>query len=262
MKYLLEKIREVSQQNDLQAKCVLIEQFYNQINARLGKVDSDLDVKGGHFEVNASLAVNMTAFDAELDQLEAACDKLIKILNPELQKVLKFLKPRFESHMYRHQNVTWEQVENRLLEADPKKLWSLGEMERTGGEPDVTGIDQKTGQLIFQDRSPESPFGRKNCCYDKQSEEAARQRRLFPNGNAVDRAAQMGVDLLDEEQYREAQEFDQMDHDSWSWLKTPVDVRERGVALYGLRTGDGVSIGEGNPRDHDAYGRFRALLRI
>jgi hypothetical protein len=255
MKDLLIKIKEATVRKGGQAKCALVGQVYEQLNAKLEKVASDVDAAG--------LEVDVTALDSKLDELETICDELVKIVNPELQKMLKTLKPRFEQNMHRHKGMQWEQVEKRLREADPKKLWSLNEMERTGGEPDVVGTDKMTGELIFEDRSPDSPTGRRNCCYDKAGEEQL--KRDYPNekcdGNAVDTAAQMGVDLLDETEYREAQKFDKLDLNSWSWLKTPVDKRKNGAALYGGR-GDDVDFLEGNPHFRNAAGGFRSSLRV
>lgn len=256
MKELLAKIRQAVGQKEAQSKCALIAHVYEHMNAGLEKITSDLD--------NAGMDADFRMLDGQLDELEAIANELVEILNPELQKVLKFLKPRFEAHMYRHKDIAWEQVEMRLREADTKKIWSLSEMERTGGEPDVTGIDKKTGELIFQDRSPESPTGRRNCVYDKDGEKQL--KRDYPNetcnGNAVDMAAAIGVELLDEERYREAQKVDKLDQNSWSWLKTPIDKRREGVALVGHRFGDDVDVYEYDPHFHGVDRGFRASLRV
>jgi hypothetical protein len=232
MKDLLIKINEATGRKDDRAKCALVSQMYEQMNAKLEQMGGDIAVAG--------LEVDIMAFNAELDKLEPICLALLNILNPELQKVLSFLKPRFEQNMHRHKDIKWEEVEQRLLEADPKKFWSLNEMEKTGGEPDITGIDKKTGELIFQDRSAESPTARRNCAFDKASEEKQKREiednfNKHPHGNAVDMAAQMGVELLDENEYREAQKNDELDQESSSWLKTPADKRKEGVALMGRR---------------------------
>jgi hypothetical protein len=256
MKQLLVKIREAADRKDSQAKCALISEVYEQMNAKMGKMASDTDISG--------LEVDVRAFDEELDKLESICSEIVKILNPELQKVLSFLKPRFEAHMYRHQEITWEQVEKRLCEAGPKKLWALNEMEKTGGEPDVVGVDKETVNLIFQDRSVESPTGRRNCVYDKDAEN--KLKREWPdlpcNGNAVDMAAGMGVELLNEEEYREAQKVERLDETTKNWLKTPTDKRRKDVALHGYWDRGRVVIGDGT---HDAPMRvrgFRASLMV
>lgn len=256
MKELLAKIMQTVERDHAQAKCALVTQAYEQMSIKLEKVSSDLAAVG--------LEVDPAAFHSKLDELESICDGLVKILNPELQKVLNFLKPRFEQNMHRHKGIRWEQVEKRLLEADPKKLWSLSEMERTGGEPDVVGLDKMTSELIFQDRSAESPTGRRNCVYDKDGEE--KLRREYPdrtcNSNAVDMATQMGVELLDEKEYREAQEIDELDNNNWSWLKTPINRRKEGFAHFGIRDEFILEIRDSDPAYYGADGGWRGSLRV
>lgn len=217
-------------------KCRLIAQMYEQMGSKLERLDHDWDAAGPEPDI--------AAFNLALDELELICNELKKILSLELQKVLSFLKPRFDTHMYRHPDITWEQVERRLCEAHSKKLWSLNEMERTGGEPDVVRIE-KTGELIFEDRAAETPFRRIGCVYDREAE--AEFRRAYPleqiNGNAVDMAAQMGVEIMDAEQYinsqkEEAQNQPKRQHLTWSWVKTPADIREENGALRGTRRGN------------------------
>lgn len=265
MKELLAKIKEAAERKDAQTKCALVAQMYEQMNAKLEKVDSDLDIDGLHMDNGLGAAdqeLDVADFDGQLDELESISNELVRILNLELQKVLKFLKPRFETHMYRHPEITWEQVEQRLREADTKKIWSLSQMEKTGGEPDVTGFDEKTGELIFQDRSPESPIGRRNCCYDKDGENKAKKEGKSPISNAVDMASRMGVEILDQQAYIEAQEVDVLDDQSWSWLKTPPDIRKNDTALTGFRRQDRGRTGEDDPDDHKDVRGFRASLTI
>jgi len=141
--------------------------------------------------------------------------------------LFKTLKSRFENNMERHQGIQWNQVQTKL-EANTEKLWSLFEMERTGGEPDVVGPVNKTGEYIFYDCAPESPEGRRKVCYDRDAE----KQREAPGGNAVDMATAMGIELLTEEQYRELQKFGHFDMKTESWLKTPFDIRKLGGAIF------------------------------
>lgn len=254
MNELLAKIRE---SKDKSGKCALIAQVFEQLNVKLENLSSDVD----------AVSLDVAALDTELDHLDAIGDELTKILNPELQKVLKFLKPRFEAHMYRHKNITWEQVEQRLREADPKKIWSLNEMERTGREPDVVGMDKKTGELIFQDRSPEVPieFGEEtSCLYDKAAEEDMKEYVLNEISlcNAIDMAAQMGVELLDEKQYIEAQKVDKLDQKCRIWIKTPVGQRKKNIALRGGRDNEGAFVVKELPTYRNEAMSWRGSLKV
>src|SRR5580704_12310132 len=153
-----------------------------------------------------------------------------KELSPEQRKqLLEALKARFEKSMNRHKGVAWAKVKVKL-EANAEKLWSLHEMERTGGEPDVVGHDQKTGEYIFFDCSTESPNGRTNVCYDREGLESRKEHK--PENNAIDMAAAMGIELLTEEQYRELQKLGNFDAKTSSWVKTPADIRKLGGALF------------------------------
>ena len=145
------------------------------------------------------------------------------------EEVIRALKLRFENNMNRHEGLKWGKVQGKL-ETNNEKLWSLNEMERTGGEPDVIGHDKKTGEYIFYDCSEESPKGRRNVCYDREGLDA---RKAFkPANNAIDMAAAMGIDLLTEEQYREMQKLGNFDTKTSSWLKTPSEIRNLGGALF------------------------------
>src|SRR5438045_7123040 len=143
--------------------------------------------------------------------------------------LLRALKDRFEKNLNRHKGLEWAKVQAKL-EANAEKLWSLNEMERTGGEPDVVGHDKKTGEYIFYDCSAESPKGRRSVCYDREALESRKEHK--PEDNAVDLAAAMGIELLTEEQYRELQKLGHFDTNTSSWVKTPSDIRKLGGALF------------------------------
>jgi len=147
-------------------------------------------------------------------------------------ELLRALKARFEKNMKRHKGLAWAEVEAKL-EANPQKLWSLNEMERTGGEPDVVGHDNKTSEFIFYDCAAESPKGRRSLCYDREALDSRKENK--PKNSAVDMAAAMGVELLTEEQYQELQKLGSFDTKSSSWVKTPPDMRKLGGSLFGDR---------------------------
>ena len=153
------------------------------------------------------------------------------------EELLESLKTRFEKNMDRHKGLEWAEVQARL-EADPKKLWSLSEMERTGGEPDVVGFDKKSGEYIFYDCSPESPKGRRSVCYDRQALESRKEHK--PKNSAVDMADELGIELLTEDEYRELQQLGEFDLKTSSWVKTPADIRKLGGALFCDRRYDTV----------------------
>ena len=153
-------------------------------------------------------------------------------LSPEQREnLLGALKARFEKNMNRHKGLEWAKVQAKL-EAHTEKLWSLHEMERTGGEPDVVGHDKKTGEYIFYDCSAETPKGRRNACYDREGQEKREKQGLHPGGNVIDMAAAMGIEPLTEEQYRELQKLGNFDTKTQSWLKTPSDIRKLGGAIF------------------------------
>jgi Protein of unknown function (DUF4256) len=175
------------------------------------------------------------------------------------EELLAALKARFEKNLSRHKGLDWTKVQAKL-EAHAEKLWSLNEMERTGGEPDVVGQDKKTGKYIFFDCSAQSPKGRVSFCYDRQALDSRKEHK--PKNNVVDMAAAMSVDLLTEEQYFELQKLGEFDTKSSSWLKTPTDIRELGGAIYGDRRYDRVFIGH-NGADSYYQGRgFRSSLKV
>lgn len=181
-----------------------------------------------------------------------------KALPPEQREaLLRALKARFEKNMNRHEALEWAKLQAKL-EASPEKLWSLNEMERTGGEPDVVGYDEKTGEYIFYDCSPETPPGRRKACYDRE----AAEKREAPGGNVMDMAAAMGIELLTEEQYRELQKLGQFDTKTESWVKTPPEIRELGGALFCDRRYGRVFVFHNSaPTWYSARG-FRGSLRV
>src|SRR6202023_3521188 len=153
-----------------------------------------------------------------------------KDLSPEKrEELLRALKARFEENMNRHKGLEWAQGQAKL-EVNAEKLWSLNEMERTGGEPDIVGHDKKTGEYIFHDCSRESPKGRRSVCYDREALESRREHK--PKDNAIDMAAAMGIELLTEEQYRELQKVGEFDTKTSSWVKTPSAITKLGGALF------------------------------
>ena len=181
-------------------------------------------------------------------------------LSPEQRaELLSTLKARFEENMNRHQGLEWAKVQAKL-EANPEKLWSLNEMERTGGEPDVVGYDEKTGEYIFYDCSPESPKGRRSLCYDREALESRKEHK--PKGSAMDMAAAMGIELLTEEQYRELQKLGAFDLKTSSWVKTPDKIRKLGGAIFCDRRYDTVFVYHNSAETYYAARGFRGSLRV
>jgi len=175
------------------------------------------------------------------------------------QELLRVLKARFEKNMNRHQGVEWAQVQAKL-EAGGEKLWSLNEMERTGGEPDVVSHDKKTGEFIFYDCSAESPKGRRSVCYDREALESRKEHK--PEDNAMDMAAAMGIEILTEEQYRELQKFANFDTKTSSWVKTPSNIRKLGGALFCDRRYGTVFVYHNGAESYYAARAFRGSLRV
>jgi hypothetical protein len=183
-----------------------------------------------------------------------------KNLSPErCEELLKALKARFEKNMNRHKGLEWDKVQAKL-EASAEKLWSLHEMERTGGEPDVVGHDKKTGEYIFCDCSAESPKGRRSVCYDREALESRKENK--PEDNAIDMAAVIGIALLTEEQYRELQKLGDFDTKTSSWVKTPPDIRKLGGALFCDRRYDTVFVYHNGAESYFAARAFRGSLRV
>ncbi|MFD0870272.1 MULTISPECIES: DUF4256 domain-containing protein [Paenibacillus] len=183
-----------------------------------------------------------------------------KELSPEEREgLLKTLKARFEKNMNRHEGLEWADVQAKL-EASPEKLWSLHEMETTGGEPDVVGHDDRTGEYIFYDCSAESPKGRRSICYDREALESRKEHK--PKNNAVDMAADMGIELLTEEQYRELQKLGSFDTKTSSWVQTPANIRKLGGAIFCDRRYDTVFVYHNGAESYYAARGFRGSLRV
>jgi hypothetical protein len=175
------------------------------------------------------------------------------------EEILRALQSRFEKNMNRHTGLAWAQVQAKL-EASAEKLWSLNEMERTGGEPDVVGYDQKTGEHIVHDCSAESPKGRRSVCYDGEALESRKENK--PASNAMDMAAAMGIELLTEQQYRELQKLGSFDTKTSSWVKTPSDIRKLGGALFCDRRYNTVFVYHNGAESYYAARGFRGSLRV
>ncbi len=183
-----------------------------------------------------------------------------KEFSPEKRKeLLKSLLTRFEKNMNRHIGLEWVNVQAKL-EADTAKLWSLNEMERTGGEPDVVGQDKTTGEYIFFDCSAESPVGRRNICYDHEALES--RKEFKPEENAIDMADAMGIEILTEEQYRELQNLGNFDEKTSSWLKTPSEIRKLGGAIFADRRYNHVFVYHNGASSYYGVRGFRGSLRV
>jgi hypothetical protein len=183
-----------------------------------------------------------------------------KELSPEQrEELIRALKARFEKNMNRHEGLEWAKVHAKL-EANTKKLWSLNEMERTGGEPDVVGHDKKTGEYIFYDCSAESPEGRRSVCYDREGQESRKEYK--PENNAIDMAAVMGIELLTEEQYRELQKLGNFDTKTSSWVKTPSEIRKLGGALFADFRYGNVFVYHNSAPSYYGARAFRGSLRV
>lgn len=183
-----------------------------------------------------------------------------KKLSPEQSgELLGVLKARFEKNKNRHKGLDWAKVQARL-EKDPGKLGSLYEMEETGGEPDVIGHDKKTGEYIFCDCSAESPKGRRSVCYDEEARASRKEHK--PKNSATEMAADMGIQLLSEEEYRSLQELGEFDTKTSSWVKTPAEIRELGGALFCDRRYDHVFVYHNGAESYYAARGFRGLLRV
>ena len=182
-----------------------------------------------------------------------------ELLSEQRKELLGTLKVRFEKNANRHKGLEWAKVQAKL-EANAAKLWSLNEMERTGGEPDVVGHNKKTGEYIFYDCSAQSPEGRRNICYDREALESRKQHK--PKNSAMGMAAAMGIELLTEEQYRELQKLGSFDTKTSSWVKTPSDIRKLGGALFCDRRFDTVFVYHNGAESYYGGRAFRGSLRI
>jgi hypothetical protein len=182
-----------------------------------------------------------------------------ELLSEQREELIRALKARFEKNMNRHKGIEWSEVQAKL-DANTKKQWSLSEMERTGGEPDVVGHNKMTGEYIFYDCSPESPNGRRSVCYDPEGLESRKENK--PGNSATGMAADMGIELLTEEQYRELQKLGNFDSKTSSWLKTPSEIRKRGGAIFGDYRYGNVFLYHNGAESYYAARGFRGLLRI
>jgi hypothetical protein len=182
-----------------------------------------------------------------------------KLSSTQQDELLSILKTRFEKNSQRHKGIKWADVETKL-KANSDKLWSLNEMEITGGEPDVVSLDKKTGEYIFYDCSVESPKGRRSVCYDHEALESRKEHK--PENSAVEMAADMGIELLTEEQYRELQTLGAFDLKTSSWIKTPADIRKLGGALFCDRRYNTVFLYHNGAESYYAARGFRGLLKV
>ncbi|HTG72227.1 MAG TPA: DUF4256 domain-containing protein [Terriglobia bacterium] len=182
-----------------------------------------------------------------------------KLSLEQREALLRALKARFEKNMNRHKGLEWAKVQAKL-EANPEKLWSLHEMERTGGEPDVIGHDKKSGDYIIYDCSAESPKGRRSVCYDREALEARKEHK--PENSAMDMADSMGIELLTEEQYRELQKLGNFDEKTSSWVKTPSDIRKLGGAIFADYRYGNVFVYHNGAESYYAARGFRGSLRV
>jgi len=177
----------------------------------------------------------------------------------EQNELLTILEKRFENNPNRHKNIEWSKVEKKL-QTNPEKLWSLNEMEKTGGEPDVINYDKKTDEYIFYDCSAETPKERRSVCYDFEGQESRKEHK--PENNAIDMAELMGIELLTEEQYRELQQFGNFDAKTSSWIQTPEAIRKLGGALFADFRYNNVFVYHNGAQSYYAARGFRGLLRI
>lgn len=182
-----------------------------------------------------------------------------KLSAPQREELLKTLEARFEKNMRRHKGIQWTKVQTKL-EANTERLLSLNDMEKTGGEPDVIGYDKKTGEYIFYDCSVESPMGRRSVCYDHEALEARKEHK--PEDSAMNMAADMGIEILTEQQYRDLQKFGEFDTKTSSWVETPADIRRLGGALYCDRRYGHVFLGHNGADSYYAARGFRGSLRV
>jgi hypothetical protein len=184
--------------------------------------------------------------------------KNIELNIDDQENLLKILKERFTKNMNRHSGLDWNKIKEKL-ESNKAKLWSLSEMERTGGEPDVVGIEN-SGEYLFCDCSAESPKGRRSLCYDKEALDSRKENK--PAGNAIDLAEEMGIEILTEEQYRELQKFGNFDLKTSSWIKTPAEIRKLGGALFCDRRYNTVFVYHNGAESYYAARGFRGILRV
>jgi hypothetical protein len=183
-----------------------------------------------------------------------------KELTPkQIEELLNLLKTRFEKNLNRHKTIDWNKVEAKL-KANKDKLWSLNEMEKTGGEPDVVNFDKKTDEYIFFDCAAESPAARRSLCYDRKALDSRKENK--PKNNAMEMAASMGIEILNEEQYRQLQELGNFDNKTSSWLQTPADIRKLGGAIFGDFRYGNIFIYHNGAESYYAGRGYRGMLRV
>ena len=182
-----------------------------------------------------------------------------KLSSEQREKLLKVLKTRFEKNMNRHKDIEWAKVQAKL-ESNTRKLWSINEMERTGGEPDVVSYDAKTKEYVFYDCSVESPSGRRSFCYDREALNSRKEHK--PKNSAIDMADSMGIEILSEEQYRELQKFGKFDTKTSSWIKTPSDIRKLGGAIFADFRYSKIFVYHNGAESYYAARAFRGLLKV
>ena len=188
--------------------------------------------------------------------------KLEKDISPERKgELIELLKQRFDENMIRHSGIIWKKIQARL-EANAEKIWSLNEMERTGGEPDVVSYDETTDKYVFYDCSPESPAGRRSICYDGRGQEAREKQGIQPGGNAIDMAATIGIEILTDVQYRQLQKIGNFDTRTSSWLKTPPDIRKLGGAIFADRRYGTVFVYHNGASSFYSGRGFRGFLEV
>lgn len=184
---------------------------------------------------------------------------MTKLKANETEELLKILESRFEKNINRHPTVKWEQVYQKLLN-QPEKIWSLNEMEKTGGEPDVVEYDEKVNEYVFYDCSKETPTGRRNVCYDREALES--RKKFKPDNSAVDVAKEIGIEILDEQEYKNLQKLGQFDLKTSSWIKTPIEIRKLGGAIFADRRYDTVFIYHNGADSYYGVRGFRGCLRV
>ncbi len=188
--------------------------------------------------------------------------KLEKDISPERKgELIELLKQRFDENMIRHSGIIWKKIQARL-EANAEKIWSLNEMERTGGAPDVVSYDEITDKYVFYDCSPESPAGRRSICYDGRGQEAREKQGIQPGGNAIDMAATIGIEILTDVQYRQLQKIGNFDTKTSSWLKTPPDIRKLGGAIFADRRYGTVFVYHNGASSFYSGRGFRGFLEV
>lgn len=186
--------------------------------------------------------------------------KSTRVLSAEqTTKLLQIMQTRFEKNMHRHKSLEWSEIQSKL-EANPQKIWSLSKMEETGGEPDVVGFDSKTNEYIFYDCSEESPAGRRSLCYDTEALQSRKENK--PKHSAVGMAKEMGIEILNEEQYRELQQLENFDNKTSSWISTPASLRKLGGAIFGDYRYGRVFVYHNGAESYYAARGFRCLLRV